>query len=121
MSGASYTFEAVQDYGGFDCGVVVPEKSLEKTLHWKDRYTLQTTAFIENGIEVKRNFHVAVCKVKIEQPPMEVFTLVQGLDRDEPLLGRFMIHDVSTRVYVGHLGTIPEVLIGLVTFRKLQS
>jgi hypothetical protein len=82
-----------------DCGVGMPETALE--LGVLVRSASHSSKYLDNGIEKTRDATIAVCSVKIGSPPIEMFTIVNGLVKETPLLGRFMLHDVVTRSYCG--------------------
>jgi len=97
----TYQFDSVQDDSGMDCGVGMNEESIE--LGPLVRSASHSSTRLEGMKEVTDETTIAVCSVRIANPPMEIYTIVNGLKKKEPLLGRFMLHDVATRTYSGIL------------------
>jgi hypothetical protein len=90
-----------------DCGVGLDENSI--TLGPLVRSASAMGKYIEGGKEMTREITIAVCSVKTDTPPIEVYTIVNGLNKKEPLLGRFILHDAVVRTYVGLLANKPMV------------
>jgi len=95
-----YLFDLAQDDGGMDVGVGIPEKTLK--ISPKIRWASQKV----NTLLGESVTTIAICKLKMDEPPMNVYTVVQGLPdgmikAGSALIGRFMVQDVVARTYVG--------------------
>jgi len=95
-----YAFTVAQDDGGMDVGVGIPENTL--TISHKVRWASQKVNTVQGEVATT----IAVCKVKTIDPPMEVYTVVQGLPNGvikegTALIGRFMVQEAVMRTYVG--------------------
>jgi len=95
-----HRFKSVQDDNRMDCGVGFPESEIkaDDTIR---KCTNRVTQFINNAL-VEKDQTIVVCKVKTGEPAMECYTILNGIDRlEEPLLGRFILHDSVVRSYTG--------------------
>ena len=89
-----------------DCGVGLDESSI--TLGPLVRSATAMGKYLEGGKEMSQEITIAVCSVKTGNPPIEVYTIVNGLKKKEPLLGRFILHDALVRTYIGTLANPPS-------------
>jgi hypothetical protein len=106
----TYTYKTVQDDNGMDYGVGMPAKELQ--LSPTTRWATETYSYLtDSGVETSIDVTSAVCKVITEEPPMEVYTILNELQKDEPLLGRFMLQDCVLRSYAGILSDPVEVCL----------
>jgi len=99
-------FAKVQDDSAMDCGVGLPEARLQ--LAPNTRYAVVYVTYLHENVEVKEPTTVAVCQVQVEKPALNVWTIVHALKKPEPLLGRFIFHDMFVRTYTGHAATAIE-------------
>lgn len=95
-----YIFDLAQDDGGMDVGVGIPEKTLKisPNIRWASQKV--NTLLGESVITI------AICRLKVNDPPMDVYTVVQGLPdgvikAGNALIGRFMVQEAVARTYVG--------------------
>lgn len=96
----SIQYEKVQDDGGMDYGLGIPESRLE--LSPTTRYVTAPVTYLSGNVEVKEDTTVFVCHIKTAKPAMDVWTIARGLKKDEALMGRFIFHDLFKRTYNGH-------------------
>jgi len=96
-----YRFQSVQDNSGMDCGVGFPEGAFNldsPTVRWCSNRVAQ----LVGNTRVEKDQTIVVCKVKTGDPPMECYTILNGLENvSEPLLGRFILHDSVVCCYTG--------------------
>jgi len=99
----SYHYDHVQDDSGMDCGVGLAESVF--TLGPLVRSASHVVERIVGTQAVQDETTIAVCQVEIESPPIKVWTILNGLggEQKKPLLGRFMLQDVTHRLYSGIL------------------
>jgi len=95
-------FPIAQDDSGMDAGIYVNESDVELP-DIGIRSASIISSYLEGSKVIQMESTIAVCKVKILDPPLEVFTVIQGLQKKEPLVGRFMIQDAVNRAYSGYL------------------
>jgi hypothetical protein len=95
-----YTFALAQDNGGMDVGVGIPEKALKipPNIRWASQ---KVNTLLGESITT-----IAICRLKMNDPPMDVYTIVQGLpdgviQDGNALIGRFMVQEAVVRTYVG--------------------
>ncbi len=94
----TYSYNIVEDCPSIAVGVAMNEHSLDPDA------LVRSATHLTECMEGTSETTLAVCSVNIGSPPMEVFTIVGVFPyMTEPKLGRFMIHDVITRTYHGHL------------------
>lgn len=95
-----FVFGSAQDNGGMDVGVGIPENTLK--ISHKIRWASQKV----NTLQGERVTTIAICRLKTHNPPMDVYTVVQGLPdgvikAGNALIGRFMVQEAVARTYVG--------------------
>lgn len=103
-----FVFALAQDDGGMDVGIGIPESTM--TISTKNRYATQ----LANTSQGQANSTIAVCRLQVGDPPMDVYTIVQGLPEGmiqagNALVGRFMVQDAVVRTYVGSYADQHEV------------
>jgi len=57
----------------------------------------------------------------VREPAMDIWTIVQGLEKEEPLIGRFVIGDAVCRCFSGHLITPAENLPAPSTWSNVST
>ena len=109
-----YRYKQVQDDSGLDCGVCLPKS--EFSVGPLVRSASQMVHQLVGGYPKETECTVAVCEVEVQSPSMKVFTIVLGLDKKVPLLGRFMLHDVTARAYAGRLAEPIDVCAYMIQY-----
>lgn len=86
-----------------DCGVGFRESSIRLNSPVTRYCTHKVTQIVGSSV-VAKDQTIVVCRVQVGNPPIDCFTILNGIDNlSTPLLGRFILHDSTIRTYVGAL------------------
>lgn len=99
-SGSFFQFDSIQDDTGCSPGLAVSSSDLEERLRPTDAWCWSEYDWTHKQGMSK----AAVCQITIPSIGLDTYSFVHGVDGlTSPTLGRFLVLDVQSRIYVGSL------------------